>query len=93
MDLPKVEITDRAVTALKSFHRDDEPDTLRIELMEDGSHGLAFTAKQDGDVELSGKAGGSYGVTEALSVYGEVSFITAEDDNNYGAKLGAKYNF
>jgi hypothetical protein len=47
----------------------------------------------DGDVELSGKAGGSYGVTEALSVYGEVSFITAEDDNNYGAKLGAKYNF
>jgi len=28
----------------------------------------------DGDVELSGKAGGSYGINEALSVYGEVLF-------------------
>lgn len=47
----------------------------------------------DGDVQLSGKAGGSYSVTEALSVYGEVSFITGEDDNSYGTKIGAKYNF
>ena len=28
------------------------------------------------DVELSGKAGGSVGVTDDLSVYGEVSFVT-----------------
>jgi len=47
----------------------------------------------DGDVELSGKAGGSYGVTEDLSVYGEVSFITGDDDNGYGTKVGVKYNF
>ena len=47
----------------------------------------------DGDVELSGKAGGSYGLTEALSVYGEVSFVTGEDENGYGTKVGAKYNF
>ena len=47
----------------------------------------------DGDVELSGKAGGSYPVSDALSVYGEVSFITGDDDNGYGAKVGAKYNF
>jgi len=47
----------------------------------------------DGDVELSGKIGGSYPVTEALSVYGELSFITGEDDNGYGTKVGAKYNF
>ena len=47
----------------------------------------------DGDVELSGKAGGSYGVTDALSIYGEVSFITGDDDNGYGTKVGAKYNF
>ena len=25
--------------------------------------------------------------------YGEVSFITGEDDNGYGGKLGVKYNF
>ena len=47
----------------------------------------------DGDVELSGKAGGSYPVSEALSVYGEVSFVTGEDENGYGTKVGAKYNF
>ena len=46
----------------------------------------------DGDIELSGKAGGSYGVSDALSVYGEVSFITG-DTNGYGAKVGAKYAF
>ena len=47
---------------------------------------------EDGDVELSGKAGGSYSVSETLSLYGEVSFITG-DDNGYGTKVGAKYNF
>ena len=47
----------------------------------------------DGDVELSGKAGGSYSLSEALSLYGEVSFQTGEDDNSYGTKVGAKYNF
>ena len=46
----------------------------------------------EGDIELSGKAGGSYSVSEALSVYGEVSFITGEE-NGYGVKAGAKYNF
>jgi len=47
----------------------------------------------DTTVELSGKAGGSYAVTDALSVYGEVSFITGDDDNGYGTKVGAKYSF
>lgn len=46
----------------------------------------------DGDIELSGKAGGSYSVNDALSVYGEVSFITG-DENGYGTKVGAKYKF
>ena len=47
----------------------------------------------EGSVELSGKAGGSYSLTDAVSVYGEVSFVTGEDDNGYGTKVGAKYNF
>jgi len=46
----------------------------------------------DGEVELSGKAGGSVSLSDALSVYGEVSFITG-DENGYGTKIGAKYNF
>jgi len=46
----------------------------------------------DGDVELSGKAGGSYGISDALSIYGEVSFLTG-DTTSYGTKAGLKYNF
>ena len=43
-------------------------------------------------VELSGKIGGSYPITEPLSVYGEVSFLTG-DENTYATKVGAKYLF
>ena len=42
--------------------------------------------------ELSGKAGGSYDLNSALSVYGEVSIITG-DENGLGTKVGAKYKF
>ena len=49
----------------------------------------------DGDTQFSGKAGVGVPVTDALGVYGELSFITADDsDNNgYGGKLGVKYSF
>ena len=46
----------------------------------------------DSTTELSGKAGGSVDLSEALSLYGEVSFITG-DENGYGTKVGAKYKF
>ena len=46
----------------------------------------------DNSTELSGKAGASYDVSEALSLYGEVSFISG-DDYGYGTKVGAKYKF
>ena len=45
------------------------------------------------ETEFSGKAGIGVPVTDAVGVYGEVSFITGEDDNGYGGKLGVKYNF
>ena len=44
-------------------------------------------------MELSGKVGGSVQVAEDVSIYGELSFITAEDDPSVGTKLGAKWNF
>jgi hypothetical protein len=46
----------------------------------------------DGDIEVSAKAGASASLSDALSVYGEVSFITG-DEYGYGTKVGAKYNF
>jgi hypothetical protein len=49
----------------------------------------------DTETEFSGKAGLGIPVSDALGVYGEVSFITAEDadDLGVGGKLGVKYNF
>ena len=47
------------------------------------------------DTVFSGKVGGSVAATEALSVYGEVSFATGANgaDNGYGTKAGVKFTF
>ena len=47
------------------------------------------------ETEFSGKAGIGLPVSDAIGVYGEVSFLTAEDDDDFGlgGKLGVKYNF
>ena len=49
----------------------------------------------DTETEFSGKAGIGVPVSDALGVYGELSFLTAEDDDDFGVggKLGVKYNF
>ena len=49
----------------------------------------------ESDTVLSGKAYGSVAATEALSVYGEVSFSGGVDgaDNGYGTKVGATFSF
>ena len=59
--------------------------------------GPAVVAKDgvDTETEFSGKAGLGIPVSDALGVYGEVSFLTADksDDLGVGGKLGLKYNF
>ena len=47
----------------------------------------------DGEVEFSGKAGGSVALGESTSIYVEVSFVTGEDSNGYGVKSGIKHVF
>ena len=49
----------------------------------------------DTETQFSGKAGLGIPVSDALSAYGEVSFLTADDsdDLGVGGKLGVKYNF
>jgi hypothetical protein len=49
----------------------------------------------DTETQFSGKAGLGIPVSDALSAYGEVSFLTADDDDDFGVggKLGVKYNF
>ena len=53
---------------------------------------LLVSTPDGNDVELSGKAGGSVGVTDDLSVYGEVSFVTGAE-LGVGTKIGAKFTF
>ena len=47
------------------------------------------------ETQFSGKAGLGIPVSDAVGVYGEVSFLTADDsdDLGVGGKLGLKYNF
>ena len=50
---------------------------------------------EETDTQFSGKVGLGIPVSDALSAYGEVSFLTAEDEDDFGlgGKLGLKYNF
>ena len=50
---------------------------------------------EETDTQFSGKAGIGVPVSDALGVYGELSFLTADDadDLGVGGKLGLKYNF
>ena len=50
---------------------------------------------EETDTQFSGKVGLGVPVSDALSAYGEVSFLTTEDDDDFGlgGKLGLKYNF
>jgi hypothetical protein len=47
------------------------------------------------DTVFSGKAGLGLAATDALGVYGEVSFATGANgaENGYGTKVGLKYSF
>ena len=47
----------------------------------------------DTDVVLSGKIGGSLPITDSTSAYVEASFVTDEDANAYGTKLGFTTRF
>ena len=57
--------------------------------------GPAFVSPQgeDGEFELSGKVGGNVQVAESVGIYGELSFLTAEEDPSVGTKLGVKWAF
>ena len=57
--------------------------------------GPAFVSPQgeDGEFELSGKVGGNVQVAPNVGIYGELSFLTAEDDPSVGTKLGVKSAF
>ena len=67
----------------------------------DGTYGFylqggpAIVSPDGGDVEmeLSGKIGGSVQATDNFGVYGEISFITTDEEPAVGTKIGAKWSF
>ena len=58
---------------------------------------IAVDGTDGSEGEISGKAGINIAATEKFGVYGELSGITAEKNNddvvNWGAKAGVKYTF
>ena len=64
-----------------------------------GGPALVHTeSTDDTDTELSGKVGITYAATETVDVYGELAGISSEDASgddiiDWGAKLGATWNF
>ena len=50
---------------------------------------------EETDTQFSGKAGVGIPVSDNVGVYGELSFLTADDDDDFGVggKLGLKWNF
>jgi outer membrane autotransporter protein len=60
-----------------------------------GGPAIVAVDGEDTETEFSGKAGLGIPVSDAVGVYGEVSFLTADDsdDLGVGGKLGVKYNF
>ena len=58
---------------------------------------VAVDGTDGSEGELSGKVGVNVAATENIGVYGEISGVTAEANNddvvNWGAKLGAKFVF
>jgi len=58
-----------------------------------GGPALVAPDGDDTEAEFSGKAGAAIALSDALSAYGEVSFITGDDDTGYGTKIGVTYSF
>jgi len=62
-----------------------------------GGPALVAADGEETETEISGKAGLGVDITEQVNVYGEVSFLTADQDFNdnlgLGVKAGVKYAF
>ena len=76
------------------LHIGYEGSVSKLDYYIQGGPALTAVADVDGtEQEWSGKAGGTFNISDKLGIYGELSGITANDDNSYGSKLGLKYSF
>ena len=76
------------------LHIGYEGSVSKLDYYIQGGPALTAVADVDGtEQEWSGKAGGTFNISDKVGIYGELSGITANDDNSYGSKLGIKYTF
>ena len=83
------------VAAVTDIHFGVEGENGAWNYYAQGGPAYVKVADVDGEVRLSGKAGGGYAVSESVGVYGELSALTGEDKEDFstGGKLGLKYKF
>ena len=55
--------------------------------------GHTESADEFGDTEIAGYLGASKGISEKVSLYGEVYGVTNDSDFDMSGKVGAKYTF
>ena len=58
-----------------------------------GGPAILSSSGVEAELEWSGKVGAAVPVSENLDLYGEVSFMTGDEESNYGAKAGVKWTF
>ena len=86
-------------SAVTDFHIGYEGGEGKVGYYVQGGPALSHTdSDDDTDLDFSGKAGISYAVADATSIYGEISGISDEDSSgdaeiNWGAKAGIKFTF
>ena len=58
-----------------------------------GGPAIVSADGEDAELELSGKVGASMALSESVGLYGEISFMTGDEDTSYGTKAGVKWVF
>ena len=83
--------------ATTDFHVGHEGEVGTASYYVQAGPAIVATDGAENSTRISGKVGAGVPVSDALGVYGELSFITDEDEVfdglGVGGKLGVKYNF
>ena len=58
-----------------------------------GGPAILSSSGVEAELEWSGKVGAAVPVSENLDLYGEVSFMTSDEEASYGGKVGVKWAF
>jgi hypothetical protein len=58
-----------------------------------GGPAILSSSGVEAELEWSGKVGAAVAVNETLDLYGEISYMTGDEESNYNTKVGVKWAF